>query len=126
MDDYQNDLEKKKELIFKNSEFIKDYSEIIKILDENNCKYTKNKNGVFLNLSTLSNDMINKIYPYFFNNNMVNNFQEVTLSTNNPIVLEGQMKNNCNQKTTITYTIPYENFSPNEVKIIKYSNNYIL
>ena len=38
--------------------------EIIKILISNNCKYTINKNGFFINLNLVKPDVINEILEY--------------------------------------------------------------
>lgn len=39
-------------------------TELFKLLHANKCEYTRNNNGVFINLSWLSDDMINKIETY--------------------------------------------------------------
>jgi len=38
--------------------------ELFKILHKNRCEYTKNNNGVFINLSWLTDDMLDKIEKY--------------------------------------------------------------
>ena len=45
--------------------------EILKILDANDAKYTKNKNGIFLNMKLLSDTCINQFNEYlvFIKNN---------------------------------------------------------
>lgn len=39
-------------------------TELFKLLHANKCEYTRNNNGVFINLSWLSNDMLSKIETY--------------------------------------------------------------
>ena len=41
---------------------IKNTSDILKILHDNNIEYTENFNGIFLNLSLLNDNIINDIY----------------------------------------------------------------
>jgi hypothetical protein len=38
-----------------------EYEELFKLLHQNKCDYTRNNNGVFLNLSWLTNDIIDKL-----------------------------------------------------------------
>lgn len=55
-------LEEKKIYIFNNINNIQNHNFIIKLLDDNNTKYTKNTNGIFLNLNILNDDLISNIY----------------------------------------------------------------
>lgn len=48
--------------IYNNIEKINNHNNFIELLKLNNCKYTTNSNGIFLNLNTLSNGLINKIF----------------------------------------------------------------
>lgn len=38
-----------------------EYEELFKLLHQNKCEYTRNNNGIFLNLSWLKEDMLNKL-----------------------------------------------------------------
>lgn len=41
-----------------------EYNEILNIIQEDNCNYTTNTNGVFINLSNVEENTINKIYNF--------------------------------------------------------------
>ena len=61
----ENLIQKKKKLI----ELVKnlsklEYTEIFNIFQEDNCSYTGNSNGVFINLTNVSEDTINKIFDF--------------------------------------------------------------
>ena len=45
-----------------NHKFILDY------IDKNNINYTKNNNGIFINISILNEEIINNLYNYIKNN----------------------------------------------------------
>lgn len=125
MDDSQTD---KRSIIYQNNEYVTNYAEILSVLDKHNCKYTKNSNGIFINLTTLSDAIIDEIYPFFLNN---------TLEIYKDIEIQSeisQIKENYEHKTDYqkrntsiqTYRIPMNEFSPQEKKIIRTSNNYFL
>ena len=73
----------KKKIIFNeiNNLSIIEYKEIYKILKDNDCNYTKNNNGIFINLSKLSDFDIELIYNYIiFSKDSkinINNVEEV-------------------------------------------------
>jgi hypothetical protein len=122
----KSEIDKKREIIFKNNEFICDYTNIIHILEQNNCKYTENTNGIFLNLTVVSDDIIEQIYPFFINN-ILNIYGETNRGNykksdmdniSEPIYVSKIMKQ--------TYTIPIETFSEEDKKILRYSSNYFL
>ena len=50
--------------IYENINVVENHSPIIHILDLNECKYTKNNNGIYVNLKTLDKEVINKIYHH--------------------------------------------------------------
>lgn len=118
----------KRKIIYENNRYVNDYTKIISILDKHKCKYTKNSNGIFINLTTLSDKIIDDIYPFFVNNTLEdyqhNDYSteviQETIDTETPKNYE---KRNIDKQT---YTIPIHQFSPEEQKIIGYSNNYIL
>jgi uncharacterized protein (UPF0147 family) len=62
--DYFDDTHKdtKKKYIFENIEKIKNHKNYLDIVEFHNCQHTKNSNGIFLNLHTLDEEVINKIY----------------------------------------------------------------
>jgi hypothetical protein len=120
----------KRSIIYHNNEYVSDYSEIIRILQENNCKYTTNSNGIFINLTTIHDDIIDKIYPFFINNTLDKYTSDYEYST-----MKDQMNNESSQISNETrnyhereesYTIPIDGFNTEEKKIIRYSANYFL
>ena len=52
----------KKKYIFENIDKIKNHKNYIDIVEFHNCQHTKNSNGIFLNLHTLDDEVIDKIY----------------------------------------------------------------
>ena len=54
--------ETKKKYIFENIEKIKNHKNYLDIVEFHNCQHTKNSNGIFLNLHTLDEEVIDKIY----------------------------------------------------------------
>lgn len=118
----------KRKIIYENNKYVNDYTKIISILDKHKCKYTKNSNGIFINLTTLSDKIIDDIYPFFVNNTLEDYQQneystEVIHETIDTETPKNYEKRNIDKQT---YTIPIHQFSIQEQKIISYSNNYIL
>ena len=118
----------KRKIIYENNKYVNDYTKIISILDKHKCKYTKNSNGIFINLTTLSDKIIDDIYPFFVNNTLEDYQQneystEVIQETIDTETITNYEKRNIDKQT---YTIPIHQFSIQEQKIISYSNNYIL
>jgi ABC-type phosphate transport system auxiliary subunit len=54
--------ETKKKYIFENIDKIKNHKNYLDIVEFHNCQHTKNSNGIFLNLNTLDDEVIDKIY----------------------------------------------------------------
>lgn len=54
--------ETKKKYIFENIDKIKNHKNYLDIVEFHNCQHTKNSNGIFLNLHTLDDEVIDKIY----------------------------------------------------------------
>lgn len=54
--------ETKKKYIFENIDKIKNHKNYLDIVEFHNCQHTKNSNGIFLNLHTLDDTVIDKIY----------------------------------------------------------------
>ena len=48
--------------IYENIELINNHNNFIRLLNINKCKYTKNNNGMFVNLKTLDSDIIHNIF----------------------------------------------------------------
>lgn len=90
---------------------------IFKLLLENNIEYTKNNNGIFINLSKLSNKHIDLIYNNLKNNNTKN----IDYERNN---LLNEYKKTLITNENINYTKIYkkfENLSEKDLEIIEYS-----
>jgi hypothetical protein len=58
-------IQKKKQLLdlVKNLSSL-EYKEIFNIIQENNCQYSGNNNGIFINLQNVNDDIINKIFNF--------------------------------------------------------------
>ena len=122
--------QKKRLIIYKNNEFVTDYTGIIAVLNKHNCTYTRNSNGLFINLITISDNIIDELYPFFINNTLdkyknerefLIQETEMNIEKINKSSVQSTMK-----KEQLSFQIPFEDFSIDEKKIIKYSNNYIL
>lgn len=55
-------MESKILYIYENIELINNHNNFIRLLNINKCKYTKNNNGMFVNLRTLDSDIIHNIF----------------------------------------------------------------
>jgi len=65
---------------------INEMLEIFKIINNNNTKYTKNNNGIFINLKWIDEDILNKINDYI----------EFSLKSQNEMTKYEIIKNNLN------------------------------
>jgi hypothetical protein len=89
----------KKKIIFNeiNNLSIIEYKEIYKILKDNDCNYTKNNNGIFINLSKLSDFDIELIYNYIiFSKDSKININNVEEVKNNLYIDNINLKNKNN------------------------------
>ena len=66
VEEESNDLiQKKKKLIEISNNLTKiEYIEILNIIDEDKCNYSSNTNGVFINLTNVENNTIDKIFNF--------------------------------------------------------------
>ena len=64
MDD---EIKKKRYYIYENIDRIKNHDQIIDLIQFKECKFTKNNNGIFLNLSVLDEEIINMIHQIIIN-----------------------------------------------------------
>lgn len=55
-------MDKKLIYIYDNIYKINDHKNLISIIKTHNCKYTENNNGIFINLNTLEENIINNIF----------------------------------------------------------------
>lgn len=121
------DISKKRYYIYENISKIKNHNHIIDYLKLNNCKYTENKNGIFVNLNTIDHDIINHLHSMIYDS--INNFIENDYITNfyeeNNFNTDNKDKSNIIIKETININDIYlENFSEDEKLIINYSKTY--
>ena len=78
-----------------------EHFEILKILINNNVKYTENNNGIFFNLRTLNDKIINEIYN-FVNFNL-NNKVILKSSNEQKTIKNNIIKNNTTNLLDINY-----------------------
>ena len=52
----------KRMYIYNHISLLKNHDNFIRILTDNNCNYTKNNNGIFVNLTTISEIIIDKLF----------------------------------------------------------------
>ena len=120
-------IQQKKVYIYENIDKSPNHNIIIKLLNDNECKYTKNSNGIFLNLNTLKDELIQNIYDIlFFNNdkdiiNMIEeNHAEISIEEFKP-------KEPIIQQKKINYDdFLLQNYSQKEQEIILFSKKYNL
>ena len=60
-------MDKKRIYIYDNIYKINDHKNLISIITSQDCKYTENSNGMFINLNTLNEDIIDNIYFLVYN-----------------------------------------------------------
>jgi DNA repair ATPase RecN len=89
---------------------------LYKIIIENNIPYTKNINGIFVNLSKLDDKNINLLYNSVKNNN----FKEIDNERSN---LLNKYKKSLDVKNNTIKKVykKFENLSKTDLEIIKYS-----
>lgn len=59
-------IEEKRLYIYNNVNFIQNSKLILNFIKENSIEYSKNKNGIYFNLSCLNDDLIDNFYDYIF------------------------------------------------------------
>ena len=95
----------------------KNNNNIYKIIVNNNIPYTKNNNGIFVNLSKLSEKNIDLLYTCLKNNC----YKNIDNQRNNLLY---EYKKSLTTKENINYTKIYkkfENLSETDLEIIEYS-----
>ena len=90
---------------------------LYKIIIENNIPYTKNNNGIFINLSKLSEKNINLLYNSIKNNNYKDSNKRKFLLEKYKKCLDVNDNNNIIKKEYKKF----ENLSEIDLEIIKYS-----
>lgn len=118
---------KKRYYIYENVSEIKNHNYLIDFLKMNKCKYTENKNGIFVNLNTIDEDKINHLYSMVYEsiNNLViddyiNQYKQITEKKTN----EKFDQISINNENINLNDILLDEFSDNEKLIINYSKTY--
>ena len=127
----EDEIKKKKYYIYENIDKIKNHEQVIDIINIKNCKFTSNNNGIFLNLSVLSDELINLIYQIVINSldyeeNQLNEYNESELidtnNENDENVEEKVVKYDLEKK----YKLLLKDFNNEEQKIIDMTKKYNL
>ena len=61
------DCKSKKNYIYENIGKVSNHNQFINLINQKECKYTQNNNGIFINLTTLSEEIINIMYQMLIN-----------------------------------------------------------
>ena len=62
-----NDIKKQRYYIYENVNKLNNHNQIIDLINMEECKYTENDNGIFLNLNTVDDKIITLIYNIVLN-----------------------------------------------------------
>ena len=122
----EDEIKKKRYYIYENIDKIKNHDQIIDLIQLKECKYTKNNNGIFLNLSVLDEEIINMIYQIIINSldyeekNENYIIEPLYVEKKEEEVLKGNNQTNTKKKLLL------KNFKKKEQKIIHHSKGYNL
>ena len=120
-----------KQYIYEEISQLKDHSKIVGILQSNNIKYTDNNNGIYFNLSTSNDEIIEKIYT-LLSNELINMI--LTQEKDDTLQIMKEKVNSTKKKIPPpqTHTIQEKEsltllqFTQRERDIITYSKQYTL
>ena len=91
------------------------------------CKYTENKNGIFVNLNTIDDDKIDHFYSLVYDsihnlleNTYTNNFYNLEMED---IIQENQIKDEIKEDINLN-DVYLNNFTEGEKEVIEYSKTY--
>lgn len=115
------DTEYKIKFIYENIDFINNHKEIYNFIIMNNIKYSENNNGLFVNISILSDEVIHNLF--FLVNNIINNKEEENLQIQNEIYSVKNISEPVNIKKNIN-DIFLKDFTNEEKNLIKLSKTY--
>lgn len=122
----KSDLELKKKYIFENISKIKNHTNYLDIIKLHECPHTVNLNGIFINLNTIVDEAVDKLY-YKLKNDIENddfntNIIEKQFMENE---IENLLKENTNVVVDEVYDIiKMDEFSEHDKKIIELSKKY--
>jgi len=118
--------ETKKKYIFENIEKIKNHKNYLDIVEFHNCQHTKNSNGIFLNLHTLDEEVIDKIYY-----KLRNEIEDEGLSENiiEKKIIEEEIEELLRESKSLVVDVKYDiikidDFKEDEREIIDLSKKY--
>ena len=120
-----SDIVKKRYYIYENISKIRNHNNIIDYLKLNKCKYTENKNGIFVNLNTIDDDKIHHIYMLTYD--AINHYFEDELVCDTTVEGDDTFKvitENVVDEYINTNDIFLSEYSEEERKIIEYSKLY--
>ena len=120
-----SDIVKKRYYIYENISKIRNHNNIIDFLKLNKCKYTENKNGIFVNLNTIDDDKIHHIYMLTYD--AINHYFEDELVYDTTVEGDDTFKvitENVVDEYINTNDIFLSEYSEEERKIIEYSKLY--
>lgn len=118
--------ETKKKYIFENIDKIKNHKNYLDIVEFHNCQHTKNSNGIFLNLHTLDEEVINKIYY-----KLRNEIEDEGLTENiiEKKIIEEEIEELLRESKSLVVDVKYDiikidDFKEDEREIIDLSKKY--
>lgn len=117
----------KRNYIYENIYKLNDHKNLLKIVKSSESKYTENKNGIFLNLNTLDDDLINNIYFLVhndINSDLLSNVSDT--EDNESIELKEIVSKQINNTNKIQNIYSLDSFNDNDQEIIKTSKLYRL
>ena len=125
-----DDIKKKRYFIYENIDKLKNHEQIINLIKNEECKFTKNSNGIFLNLSVLNKELINIIYQIVINSLDYENNEEKGIIQPLYEGIEGGKEDNfkkgSNKEEITMNIIPLIDFNKKDREIIIYSKKYNL
>ena len=115
------EIEDKKKFIYDNIFFIDNHRELNNFIIFNNIKYSENNNGLFINITVLSDDIINKLY--YIIDNILNN-KNISSEQQTLSCLEDKQEEKIKKKQSNINDIFLKDFKNDEKIIIKMSKNH--
>ena len=127
MEDIQtNDIEVKKKYIHENIDKIKNHKNYLDIILFHGCPHTNNSNGVFINLNSIDESIIDKLYY-----KLKNELEDDALTENiiEKKIIEEEIENLLKEKDkkvteTIYDKLTLDEFKKEEIEIINLSKKY--
>ena len=124
----EDEIKKKRYYIYENIDKIKNHDQIIDLIQIKECKYTKNNNGIFLNLTTTEDSVIDQIY--FLLNSELNysiiNDNDIGVKEDGEILINNYELPLKHKVSAAIKTPTCDDFTPNEQERILYSKLYHL